>query len=111
MNKILSLFQKAFKFFASDKGQAALKQALELVPKAAPIVSRIDEIAGSDRTVHAVATAFAFYGVPFAEDYLALGPGPALLHLATEVLAQQAPGVATNILNSAVQIAVTGGKK
>jgi len=36
--------------------------------------------------------------------------GYVLLELATQVLAAQLPGTATNILNTAIQLAVTGSK-
>jgi hypothetical protein len=110
MKTLKQILLKVFSFLTSDKGKAALEQAAALVPKAAPIVQKIADASGK-RTLAEIASAFAEFGVPFAAEYLALGPGAALLHLATTVLAAEAPGVATSILQTAIQIAYTGGQK
>jgi hypothetical protein len=107
MKKLLSLLSNVFAFLKSDKGQAAIKTAAELVPKAAPIVAAIGAASGN-KTAADVASLFAKYGVTFSEDYLAMGPGRAMMHLATSVLSQELPGVSTRILDAAVQLAVTG---
>jgi hypothetical protein len=66
-----------------------------------------------NRTDQEIAAAFEKFAIPGAAQYLAAPQGHrgyVLLDLATQVLAAQFPGVATNILNAAVQFAVTGMK-
>jgi len=112
MKFLTSIIQKVAAFFASGKAQAALNQAVELVPKALPIVQAI-AAATPNRTIQEVEAAFQKYAVPFSAEWSSTQPanrGYLLLQLATSVLAQQVPGVATNVLNTAVQLAVTGSK-
>lgn len=109
MKKLKSILSGVFAFFQSPAGQAALHQAAELAPKVAPIVAAIGASSGN-RTLTEIASVYAKYGVPFTEDYLAMGPGRAMSHLATTVLKDEFPGVATSILDTAVQLAVAGGK-
>jgi hypothetical protein len=112
MKVFKSLIQKILTFFASGKAEAALTQAVGLVPKALPIVEELAALA-PDKTVQQIASAFQKYGVPFSQEYLSMPAqqrGYLLLQLATQVLAAEVPGVATNILNTAVQLAVTGVK-
>ena len=112
MSFLKSLIQKIVAFFSSGKAEAALSKAVELVPKALPIVEDLAALA-PDKTVQQIAGAFQKYGVPFSEEYLsapASQRGYLLLQLATQVLAAEVPGVATNVLNTAVQLAVTGVK-
>lgn len=109
---IKTIVQKIVAFFQSGKAEAVLNEAAALVPKALPIV---EEIAGMapGKTDQQILDAYRKYAVPGAAEFLAMPPaqrGYALLHLATQVLACEFPGVATNILNTAVQIAVTGSK-
>lgn len=112
MKFLKSVVQKIVSFFTSGQAEAALTQACELVPKALPIVEDLAALT-PDRTVQQIEAAFQKYGVPYSQQVLAAAPserGYVLLGLATRVLAQQFPGVATNILNTAVQLAVTGAK-
>jgi hypothetical protein len=56
---------------------------------------------------------FQKFAVPGAAQYLATpvaSRGYVLLQLASQVLAAEVPGVATHILDTAVQLAVTGAK-
>jgi hypothetical protein len=102
-------------FFKSGKAKAALEQAVALIPKAAPIVADIAAIT-PNRTVAQVAAAYAKYAVPVAQELPATATPTqienALLNLGTQVLAKNLPAgtatVATNVLNTAVQLAVTG---
>jgi hypothetical protein len=109
MNIFFRSIKAVATWITSDKGKAALKQAAELAPKALPVIQQIDKLAG-DRNVHEVAEAFEHYGVPFAAEFVSMGPGAALLHLATQVLAAELPGVGTSILQTAIQLAVAGSR-
>jgi hypothetical protein len=110
MNFLKNLILKVVSFFSSKKAEAALLQAVELVPKALPIVKEIAKLT-PNRTDDEIVAAFEKFCVPFASTYLATPPskrGYVLLQLASQVLAARVPGVATNILNTAIQLAVTG---
>lgn len=112
MNFLKSIVQKIVAFFGSGKAEAALNQAVALVPKALPIVEAIAALT-PNRTVQEIEAAFENYAVPFSQSWAATpeaSRGYLLLQLATTVLSREAPGLATNILNTAVQIAVTGSK-
>lgn len=109
---IKRIIQKIVSFFSSAKAQAALETAAALIPKALPIVQDIAALA-PNRTDQEILAAFEKYAVPGAAQLLATQQsqrGYVLLHLATEVLAGECPSIATNILNTAVQLAVTGSK-
>jgi hypothetical protein len=112
MKFVKSVIQKIVAFFVSGKAEAALNQAAELVPKALPIVQEIAELA-PNRTDQEILAVFQKFAVPGAAQYLATPVaqrGYVLLQLATQALSLEVPGVATNILNTAVQLAVTGSK-
>jgi glutamate 5-kinase len=112
MNYLKSVVQKIASFFTSGKAVTALTAACELVPKALPIVQDLAAIA-PDKTMEQIESAFQKYGIPFSQQLLATAPSQRcylLLELATQVLAQKVPGVAANVLNTAVQLAVTGVK-
>ena len=111
--KILKVMvQKIVTFFRSGGAESALTRACELVPKALPIVEDLAAIV-PDQSMQQIEAAFQKYGVPFSQQLLAAAPaqrGYLLLDLATQVLAKEFPSTATNILNTAVQLAVTGAK-
>jgi hypothetical protein len=112
MKFLNSVLRKIVTFFASGKAEAALNLAAELVPKALPIVEEIATLA-PNRTDQEIAALFQKFAVPCAAQYLATPVaqrGYVLLQLATEVLSKELPGVATNVLNTAVQLAVTGSR-
>jgi len=112
MNFLKTIVRKIVGFFTSDSAEAALTRACELVPKALPIVEDLAAIV-PDKTIQQIEAAFQKYGVPLSQQLLATAPsqrGYLLLDLATQVLAVQFPGTATRILNTAVQLAVTGAK-
>jgi hypothetical protein len=112
VNYLKSIVQKVLSFFTSGRAQAALTEACELAPKALPIVEDLAALV-PNRTIEEIEAAFQKYGVPFSQQLLATAPSQRcylLLDLASQVLAQKFPGVATNILNTAVQLAVTGAK-
>ncbi len=106
------IIQKIVMFFKSGKAEAVLTEAANLVPKALPIVEQIAALA-PNKTDQEILAAFKNYAVPDAASFLATPVaqrGYVLLHLATEVMAAEFPGTATNVLNAAVQLAVTGFK-
>ena len=117
----MNFFQKILlgveNFFHSGKATAALEQAASLVSLAAPIVQELEVLVPtSNRTVQAVESAYAKYAVPVATQ-IQNNPtsiNNALLNLASAVLAKNLPpaqaGAATNILNTAVQLAVTAAR-
>lgn len=112
MNFLKKIIAAVVGFFKSGKAEAAFNKALELIPQALPIVQKIAALTPT-RVDDEIVSAFAYYAVPFQSSYLALPRekrGYLLLQLATDVLAKEAPGVATNILNTAIQMAVTGAK-
>ena len=107
-----SILRRIVLFFKSGKVEAALTRAAELVPKALPIVQELATLV-PNRTNQEMLAAFQKYAVPGATQFLATPQpqrGYVLLHLATQILAAELPGVATNILNTAVQLAVTASK-
>ncbi len=117
----MNIFQKALQnvenFFRSGKATAALQQAATLVSIAAPIVQELEVLVPTNnRTVEAVEAAYANYAVPVAAQ-IQNNPtsiNNALLNLASAILAKKLPpaqaGAATNILNTAVQLAVTAAR-
>lgn len=112
MNFLKNALKKLVEFFTSGKAEKAFNAAVALVPKALPIVQTIAALT-PNKADDEIAAAFAKYAVPFNAAWLDAPRsqrGYLLLHLATEVLADEAPGVATNVLNTAVQLAVTGAK-
>ena len=112
MKFLKNVIQKIVSFFASGKAEAALNLAASLVPKALPIVQEIAALV-PNRTDQEIAAAFEKFAIPAAAQYLAAPQahrGYVLFDLATQVLAAQFPGVATNILNAAIQFAVTAMK-
>jgi hypothetical protein len=112
MKFLKGLIQKVVAFFGSGKAEAALNQAVALVPKALPIVEAVGALT-PNRTIQEIEAAFQKYAVPFSQEWCATaaaGRGYLLPQLATTVLSRELPGVTTNVLNTAVQLAVTGSK-
>lgn len=120
-NYNVNIFEKAIQdienYFKSGKAKAALEEAAQLAVEAAPIVQQIEVLVpATNRTVEAVEAAYAKYALPLATEVTndPTSISNALLNLATQVLAKNLPaakaGAATNILNSAVQLAVTAAK-
>ena len=112
MKFLKTIIQKILSLFTSSKAQAALERAASLVPFALPIVKQIAALT-PNRTDDEIVSAFEKFGVSGAQQYLATPVaqrGYVLLQLATAVLAAEFPGLATNVLNTAVQLAVTGAK-
>jgi hypothetical protein len=120
MNWIKSIFSKIEAYFASAQGKQAIEDINTLVQVALPIVEEISALtgnAGACATVAAVTAAYTKYGVPLEQTLVAGDQqqvGNALLNLATSVLQKNLPankaGIATNLLNTAVSLAVTASK-
>lgn len=120
MNWIQSLFIKIEKYFASPAGRQTIETLNNLVELAMPIVQDIALVtgkAGAAASVAAVESAYAKYGVPLEQTLVAGNStqiGNALQNLAVTVLQKNLPAntsaVATNLLNTAVSLAVTALK-
>ena len=116
LNFLKKIISSIAAFFGSDKVKQALEAAASLVTIAAPIVQEIAALT-PNRTVQEIEAAYAKYAVPFSSTILSNGPdatGNALLNLATGLLRDKLPAdkatLATNILQTAVQLAVTAIK-
>lgn len=104
-----SFFHHIIEFFKSDKAKHAFGEVSKIVPIALVIVKRIAELT-PNRTDDEIVAAFEHYGIPTI-DRGKLDPGAALLELATKVVADRLPpGTAKNLIQTAIQIAVTGSK-
>jgi hypothetical protein len=116
MNFLKKIIKSIAAFLVSDKAKRALETAASLVTIAAPIVREIAVVTPNKRVAE-IAQAYAKYGVPFSSTILQSGPdgpGNALLNLATGLLRDRLPAdkatLATNIRQTAVQLAVTAIK-
>jgi len=117
----MSIFQEiedglraVWNFITSPKAKAAVAQASALVAIALPIVQELSMLINpASGTVSQVAAAYNKYGIPMIDSYESnpTSIGNAMLNLATQLLKAKLPAnqanVATNILNTAVQLAVT----
>ena len=113
MKFLKSVIQKIVSFFTSGKAEAAFNAAADLVPKALPIIREIAALTPTRKDDEILAAFDKFNVAPDVAQIRATPSakrGYLLLQLATDVLAAQLPGIATNILNTAVQLAVTGMK-
>lgn len=110
---IRSFFSKILDFFRGGKAEAAFNVVADLIPKALPIIQTIAKLTPT-RTDDEIVEAFVTFGVPANVSLIRSTPAPdrgyLLLRLASTALARQYPTVATNVINSAVQLAVTGHK-
>lgn len=109
MNWLKTLFSKITGYFHSPAAQAAEATIESLLPAAIQIVTEINTLA-PNRTlaeINAIATKYALPTV----TALASGQttGNVLLNLGTQILAKNhAPTAATSLLNTVIQLAVTG---
>jgi len=112
MSFLTSIVQTIASLFQSKASKAALTKAASLVTLATPIVQQI-AVLTPNRTNDEIATAYQTFGVALSQAALSTPVAQrsqVLLDLATEVLAAKCPGVATNVLNTAVQLAVTAAQ-
>lgn len=103
------LFQTVVAFFRSGKAEQVFGQVSVMVPAATAIVQAIAALT-PNRTVAEIAKAYEQYGLPVVEHLQATAPdqrGYVLLDLASKVLAKHYPALPANVLNTAVQVAVT----
>jgi hypothetical protein len=108
--------KKIWSVISSPKAQKAIAQAAALVEIALPIVQELSAINPKSAKIQQVFDAYEKYGVPMIANYTQdpKSIGNALLNLASEILRKKLPAsqadAATNILNTAVQLAVTAIK-
>jgi hypothetical protein len=98
--------------FRSDSVRSALDSAVKLVPKALPIVADIAAMTPT-RSDDEILALFTRFGMPYVDQYIALpvqDRGVALAKVATAQLKQIAPAYSSNIIDTAVQLAVTAYK-
>ena len=114
MGKLLrALKNLAIKFgdwFRSEKSQAALAKAFELVPQALSVVEIVAHLTPT-RADDELAQLFRMYAIPYIERYLGLPReqrGEALKHAAVTMLKSQAGtfGVPEHILGAAIELAL-----
>ncbi len=114
--KITSGLKKFREIVSLPKARNAVEQAASLVNIALPIVDELSSIDPKIAKFEEVANAYRRYGVPMVQSYRQdpTSIGNALLNLATQMLRAKLPAdraaLPTNILNTAVQLAVTAVK-
>ena len=103
------------KFFQPGKAQAAIQEAANLINEALPIVQEIDALVGGNKTLERIETIYAKYGEPFLDSAKDISNpnalNNALMNLATSLLQKKLSTtkgpIATSLLNTAIQLAVT----
>ena len=109
---ILSSIGKAFKWLfrqlTSDRAKRAIESAANLVPEVMPIVQDLRVLDPKTATVSEIMALYEKYRV---SPLTAIAPnstsiGNALLNLATAVVKKEKPGLATSIIQAAIQIAL-----
>lgn len=110
---IVGAFKKLWSIIVSPGAQGAIKKAAELVEIALPIVQELSVISPKTAKLSEVLDAYEKYGVPVVGSYIQnpTSIGNALFNLATALLRKKVgDNLATNILNTAIQLAVTAIK-
>jgi len=108
---LTNLFKKLEELFESPKTKAVLNDVATILVDAKPIVEAIAS-ATPNKTISEVLKIYEQYGLPISQAELA-GPaaiGNALLNLATSLLQTKFPNLSTSLIQTAVQLAVTGVK-
>jgi hypothetical protein len=114
--QITAGLKKFWEVIASPKARSAVEQAASLVAIALPIVDELSAIDPKTAKLKEVTDAYRKYGIPIIQSYTQdpTSIGNALLNLATQILRAKLPAdravLPTNILNTAVQLAVTAIK-
>jgi hypothetical protein len=114
--QITSGLKKLWEVISSPKVRNAVEQAASLVNIALPIVDELSTIDPQTAKLKDIADAYRKYGVPLVQGYTQdpTSIGNALLNLGTQILRLKLPPdkveLPTNILNTAVQLAVTALK-
>lgn len=115
MNAIKKFFASIVAFFKKPAVEQAFVTVASIIPIAQPIVAAIAAMT-PNRTINEIATAYAKYGVPLASTISSGADSTtienALFNLATQVVLKNLGGnaVAINLVNTAVQVAVTALK-
>jgi hypothetical protein len=108
--------KKVWDVITSPKAKDAVSKAASLVSLAIPIVQELAVIDPKIAKIDEVIAAYQKYGVPVVTSYEQnpTSIGNALLNLGTQILKNRLPSseanAATNILQTAVQLAVTAVK-
>ena len=109
MKWLQTLFSKIEGFFHSPTAQAAETEIENLLPAGIAIVQDINALA-PNRTlaeINAIATKYALPEITALAD--GQTTGNVLLNLGSQILAKNhAPGAATSLLNTVIQLAVQG---
>ena len=114
--KVTAGLKKLWEVIISPKARNAVEQAASLVGIALPIVDQLSSIDPKPAKLNDVVDAYRKYGVPMVQRYIEdpTSISNALLNLATQLLRTKLPAekanLSTNILNTAVQLAVTAMK-
>jgi hypothetical protein len=114
--QITAGLKKLWQVISSQKARNAVEQAAGLVSIALPIVDQLSSIDPKAARLKEVADAYRKYGVPMVQSYTKdpMSIGNAMLNLATQILRSKLPAekasLPTNILNTAIQLAVTALK-
>jgi hypothetical protein len=112
-SQITAGLKKLWKIITSPKARNAVEHAASLVSIALPIVDELSSIDPKTARLKEVADAYRKYGIPMIQNYTQdpTSIGNALLNLGTQLLRLNLPAekaaLPTNILNTAVQLAVT----
>jgi len=112
MNWLSSFIAKVSAYFRQPGVQAAFNAVAKIVIIAQPIVVALAGLT-PNRTVAEIVKAYQTYGVPLSQSITEdrTSTGNALFNLASVIVAQQVTHpVDTNIINSAVSLAVTAMK-
>lgn len=120
MNFFKSLFSRIGRFFSSPQGKQTIETINEVMDIAMPVVQNIALItgnAGAAATLAAVHAAYDKYGIPLEQSFISGNQqqvGNALQNLAVTVVQKNLPpdkaDLATNIIVTAVNLAVTASK-
>jgi len=108
---IWGVFKKIGGFFVSERGKAALQLISRMVPQVAPIVAALSILDPKTANATDVIALYQKFQVTVTEvknDPVAIAN--ALLNLATELAKRENPGIATSILQSAIQLALVSLK-
>jgi hypothetical protein len=114
--QIASGLKKLWEIIASPKARNAVEQAASLVSIALPIVDQLSSINPKTARLREVVDVYRKFGVPMIQGYTEdpTSLGNALLNLATQLVRSKLPrdqaSLPTNVLNTAVQLAVTAIK-
>lgn len=111
MNFFVKFLHKIESLFTNPKVVAVFDSMAHIVTVAEPIVAQIAALT-PNKTLQEIVAAYEKFGVTTATtiENNPTALGNALLNLATTVVAKNVPAAANNIIQTAVQIAVTASK-